>query len=159
MTYFKNASLTLCCVILVSCGVVGDYYVFEGRVQTTLFKDDNIFVHLHHFDGDIGRLTIYKQSTDESLKFRIVEVSQSLLVDNIKILSETRNDTKGIQKANPESSVLLKLTEIYKPEKPFERVVENVSIKLFINEREIEISKDFPLRRVTYNQLQALYGI
>ena len=151
------------CISLVSCGTVGDYYVFEEngeeKSHSTLHRDKSIFVHLNHFDGNISTLTIYQRNSGESLGFRVVKVDQSLSTDNTRIPSSSRDDTKGILAANSESSVLLQITEVFEVNEPFERVTEKIDIELFINDKQINISKEFPLKRVTYNRIQALMGI
>jgi len=160
MKYFL---IPMLCLILVSCGTVGDYYVVEGsgenRSHTTLHKDEHILVHLDHFDRNISTLTIYQQNTDEVLAFKIVKVAQSLLANNAPIASSFRDDTKRILSVNPESSVLLKITEVYELDSPLERVTEKVTLELLVNEKSLNITKEFPLKRVTYNHLQALMGI
>ena len=96
---------------------------------------------------------------DEVLAFKIVKVAQSLLANNAPIASSFRDDTKRILSVNPESSVLLKITEVYELDSPLERVTEKVTLELLVNEKSLNITKEFPLKRVTYNHLQALMGI
>lgn len=160
MKYILTA---ITCVILASCGTVGDYYVVvddgEERSHTTLHKDKNIFIYLSHFDGNISTLKIHRQNTSEALSLKIVKVSQSLSAENTKIASISRNDTKRILSANEKTSVLLQVTEVYELESPLEQATEKVVIELLINEKPISITKEFSLKRVTYNQLQALWAI
>ncbi|MFT5104110.1 MAG: hypothetical protein ACI86C_001771 [Candidatus Latescibacterota bacterium] len=159
----KYVFITMICIILASCGTVGDYYITvendEERSHTTLYKDNNIIVHLNHFDGNSSTLTIRQRNTAESLRFKIVNVSQSLSAETVKMSSISRNDTKRLLSSNPKSSVLLKVTEVYELEIPLERATEKVVIELLINEKPISITKEFPLERVTYNQFQALMAI
>lgn len=148
---------------MAACGAVGDYYVYEEdgeeKSRAILHNDKNIFVHLYNFDGNVSVLTISSKGDEPISGFRIVKSLQSLSANNVRIHSVSRDDTKRILTSNPDSSVLLQVTEVYEPEKPFEQVTEKIDIELFINEKQIKISREFKLKRVTYNQLQAIWAI
>lgn len=163
MSHMKYILISMFCITLTACGTVGDYYVAEENgeenIHVTLHKDENIFVHLDHFDGNISTLKIYRQSSEGVLDFRIVNVAQSLSADNAQIVSSPRDDTKSVLSANPESSLLFQITEVYELEIPIEQATEKVTIELIVNEKPINIAKEFRLRRVTYSHLQALMGI
>lgn len=163
MSHMKNIFIAILFANLAACGTVGDYYVFEengeAKLQSTLLKDDRLFVHLKHFDGNISTLKIYQQNAEETLGFRIIKANQSLSTEYVQIPSISRDDTKSILEARPESPILLQITEVYDVDKPLERATEKVDIELLVDDEKIKISKEFSLKRVTYNQFQALMGI
>ena len=163
MRHIKYILIFITGLSLASCGTVGDYYITdeggEERSHSTLLKDKNIFVHLDHFDGNSSVLTVYQRDTTNSVSFKIIRIEQTLSSGNIQIPSKTIDNTKRILSANPDSSVLVNRIEVYETVKTFERVTEKIDIEILVNDKLVIISKVFYLKRVTYNQLQAIWAI
>lgn len=165
MKFFMRVTLgVMTFLILSACAEVGDYYVLINEREepsiSRLYPSEDIFVFLHHFDGNTSRMEIYSRDTENDLQVELLSLEHSLFIDDISQQPvSSRDDTQGALDADPESRLLYKIAEIYKFETPPEFVTEKINIELLVNGNLVNISKEFPLKRVSYNQLTALWNM
>ena len=158
----KVVSVLMLFVMLSSCAVVGDYYVLanenDGKSYSRLYSDD-IVVYVSHFDGNVSSFTVYKRHEKKGLNVELLEYEHSLFINSvIQSPASSRDNMKNSSRVYSETE-LYSFTEVYKFTVPPESVTEKISIKLLVNKVPVIFSQESPLKRVTYNQLQAVWAI
>ena len=145
-----------------ACGIAGEYYVLQERDgevhRESLYDDEDLWIEIEFFTGHVSRLDFQKNDQAKNLDFEILRIQHAVSINGISAQFESA------QGYDPN---ILDLTEspLYISEKRYKleiqpkTVVESINMSLLINGVKVEISKDFPLRRVTYNHFQALQGI
>jgi hypothetical protein len=162
LSSFKIISIFMMILILSSCSVVGDYYVLtneKGEKSSSKFYSEDIFVYVSHFDGNISYFDVFKRNESKLLDVELVSYEHSLSIGGVgQPPASSRDNTKG-SPPTPEGALLFSFTEVYDFTVPPKLVTEKIEVMLLVNEVPVTFSKEFPLKRVTYNQLQAIWGI
>ncbi|MBL4782645.1 MAG: hypothetical protein JKX92_10420 [Porticoccaceae bacterium] len=158
----KIVSVLILLVMFSSCAVVGDYYVLtnekDGKSYSRLYSGE-IFVYVSHFDGNFSSFDVYKRNKKRELNVELLGYEHSLSINNIIQAPDTTRDNMKIPSRAPSETLLFSFTEVYKFTVPPESVTETINIKLLVNKVPVIFSQEFPLKRVTYNQLQAVWAI
>ena len=141
---------------------IGSSYVLHGSNtdvhEISLYRDKEISIDIDFFSGHISRLYFLSLGESKNLDVEIIRIQHAVNVDGDPVEFESTQGFKPMTLDLAKNPLYVFEKRYNLTEHP-EIVVEFINMLVTINGEEVDISKEFTLRKVTYSVCQAMQGI